>query len=212
MNMYLSDNNPENENQFDRKYQSPYHVLKTLADIPNEEWLEFQAICSPRAYQKNDYFAESGKETELIGYCISGLFRLYYETSEGEDYNKSFCAENEFISSYSSLLLSSPSILSIQALEPSELIVFRYTDWINIQERHICWERIGRKLAEAAFIKKEGRERKLLLQSAKINYQNFLEEYPNLHERIPLYHIASYLGITSVALSRIRRKIAEKKS
>ena len=77
----------------------------------------------------------------------------------------------------------------------------------KLYERHACWERLGRKNAENLALVKESREKELLLDSLEIRYRRFLKEFPGLADRIPQYHIASYLGVTDVALSRIRKKI-----
>ena len=66
------------------------------------------------------------------------------------------------------------------------------------------WERLGRLLTEQLYIKKEQREAEFLLDDAPTRYRNFQKQYPGLEDRLPQYHVASYLGITPVALSRIR--------
>jgi CRP-like cAMP-binding protein len=100
-----------------------------------------------------------------------------------------------------------PSYFSVQSLADSELITFRYKDFQALYDRHVCWERLGRIIAEQLFINKETRERELLLLSAEARYRMFLERYGHLSGQIPQYHVASYLGITPVALSRIRRSL-----
>lgn len=74
----------------------------------------------------------------------------------------------------------------------------------SLYKRHRCWETLGRKLAEGLYIKKEMKERLLLMNTAEERYLQFLKEFPGLEKRVPQYHIASYLGITPVSLSRIR--------
>jgi CRP-like cAMP-binding protein len=68
-------------------------------------------------------------------------------------------------------------------------------------------QQLNCKIAESLFIKKERREATLLLDDAKTRYLNFLEEYPGLETRLKQYHIASYLGITPVSLSRVRAQL-----
>jgi CRP-like cAMP-binding protein len=136
-----------------------------------------------------------------------GLFRLYYTTPDGAEYNKNFCGQNEFVASYSSLLMNKPAYFSIQALMDGELLVVRFQDFEALCDRHACWEKLGRKISERMFISKEKRERELLMYSAEERYRQFLGQYKHLENRIPQYHIASYLGITPVALSRIRRRL-----
>lgn len=184
-----------------------YERLGSGTAIPSEEWDAFAAITERRIVPKLRHFVEAGDCTEAVGFCIGGLFRLYYTTPDGVEFNKSFCASGEFVASYGALLQGIPSYFSIQALMDSELVVFRYHDYKALYDRHPCWERLGRLIAEQLFVSKETRERELLLLSAEDRYRLFLERYGPVAAAIPQYHIASYLGITPVALSRIRRRL-----
>jgi len=73
-----------------------------------------------------------------------------------------------------------------------------------VYSKHPALNRVGRILVEHAWIGKERRETQLIMLNASERYRAFREEYPGLEQRIPQYHIASYLGITPVQLSRIR--------
>jgi CRP-like cAMP-binding protein len=99
-----------------------------------------------------------------------------------------------------------PARFSIQALEESHLLVCNLQPVVELFDQHRCWERLGRKLAEQLYIKKETREAEFLLDDAETRYNNFQRAYPGLEHRLAQYHVASYLGITPVALSRIRRR------
>ncbi|MBP1993222.1 Crp/Fnr family transcriptional regulator [Paenibacillus eucommiae] len=183
-------------------------LLKRFSDdIPDTEWQWFLTQLQRQKLGKNDYFIRSGEHARSIAFCVEGLFRFYYDSEQGKEVNKSFCGRGEFVAAFSALLLKVPSSLHIQALEDSDLLIVSYDVFVSLYERHICWERLKNRLVEKLFIKKEQREKELLLCSAEQRYHIFVEEYPELHERIPQYHIASYLGITPVALSRIRRRM-----
>ncbi len=67
----------------------------------------------------------------------------------------------------------------------------------------------GRKVAEQLYIKGSQRTFSLITKTAEERYLEFIEEYPNLLQRIPLKYLASYLGVTPVSLSRIRNKVAK---
>ena len=71
----------------------------------------------------------------------------------------------------------------------------------------LAWANFGRMYMETIAVRKAKREAAFLLDSAERRYLDFLQESPELAERLPLYHIASFLGITDVALSRIRKRI-----
>ncbi|GMK39314.1 cAMP-binding protein [Paenibacillus sp. CCS19] len=178
-----------------------------LVEIPDEERVVFRTLIERKTIPAQSHFVLIGEPTADIGFCLSGLFRLYYTTPDGIEYNKNFCGKNEFIAAYSSLLMKEPAYFSIQALMDSELLVVPFRNFETLFDRHACWEKLGRKIAEGMFISKERRERELLMLSAEERYRLFLGRYQHLENRIPQYQIAAYLGITPVALSRIRRRL-----
>ncbi len=181
--------------------------IHTLAEIPEKEWIYIQSFFKEEHFDKGDHLLRAGEIPEYIYFCISGLVRMYYTTENGVEYNKSFCQKNEFVTSYSAGLLRIPSLLSIQTLESSDFVALPFTILPNLLERHPSWERLNRKLVEMLYIKKEQKEMQLLLLSAEQRYRAFLDEYSHQEKNIPNYHIASYLGITPVALSRIRSSL-----
>jgi len=191
----------------DSIWETAYARLQQIAPIPESEWEQFRKACSIQTVAKHAHWVREGESFDSIALCAKGLFRLYYTTSDGGEYNKSFCSAHDFVASYGALLAGAPSHFSIQALADSRLLTVRYSDFRSFYDRHPCWERFGRILVEQLYMKKELREREFLLLSAEARYLKFLERYGELEALIPQYHIASYLGITPVALSRIRRKL-----
>ncbi len=131
-------------------------------------------------------------------------FVFFYQTADGKEFNKSFVAENQFLAAYSAFLTQSTPRYSIQALEDSHLLVADLKAIVSLFDERSCWERLGRVFTEQLFIRKETREAEFLLDDAKTRYQTFLGTFGALEDRLPQYHFASYLGITPVALSRIR--------
>jgi CRP-like cAMP-binding protein len=158
-------------------------------------------------FEKNDYLIRAGDVAKNFYFIIEGLVRFFYSTEDGKEFNKSFAVENGYAGSFHSLILQAPCGFFIQTLERTNTLVLPNQLLRELYERHSCWERLGRRNAENMVMVKEAREKELLLDSLESRYRRFLKEYPGLADRIPQYHIASYLGVTNVALSRIRRKI-----
>lgn len=184
-----------------------YTELNKMVSIPSEEWDFFTQIISQRNISKHNHFVKAGEAPESVAFCVKGLFRLYYTTPDGNEFNKNFCSKGDFVTSYSALLQNSPSHLSIQALSDSLLIIFPFREFQALYTRHACWERLGRIIAENLFLHKEMREQELLMLSAEDRYRLFMKRLGPMSKQIPQYHIASYLGITPVALSRIRKRL-----
>jgi CRP-like cAMP-binding protein len=158
-------------------------------------------------FGKNNYLVSAGDVANNFYFIIEGLVRFFYSTEDGKEFNKHFAMEDGFAGSFHSLVLHEPCGFFIQALEMTKTLVLPNQLLHKLYNRHSCWERLGRKNAESLVIIKEAREKELLLDSLETRYRRFLREYPGLADRINQYHIASYLGVTNVALSRIRRKI-----
>ncbi len=182
-------------------------VINQIAPIPESEWNDFKQHVDWRTLEKNEILLHNDESCEHVYFCQSGLLRMYYTTEEGLDFNKSFITSNHFFTSYSSMILDLSSFFSIQAMEATEIAFFSKKTLDQLFLRHRCWETLGRKLVENLYVKKELKERQLLLHSAEERYRIFLSEFPDLEHRIPQYHIASYLGISPVSLSRIRKEM-----
>lgn len=178
-----------------------------MTPIPTGELKKAEAIFHPLRLDKGHFFVRAGATPQTLGFVISGLLRLYYIDKEGNDFTKSFCMENSFVAAYSALLLAEPSRLFTETVEDTVLLAANYDAYNTLSNGHHCWQIINRKLAETLFIKKEKRESELLLDDATSRYLKFLADYPGLEARLKQYHIASYLGITPVTLSRIRAQL-----
>ena len=178
-----------------------------VADMSDTSWDKGVHIFSYRTCDKNEYRLRAGAICTHFYLVLKGVLRQFYTTAEGREFNKSFSLQDEPCGSFHSALTKMPSRFSIQALEDCQLLCFCFDDLNLLFDSDPHWARLGRRAAEMQTLINEEREASFLLDSAPTRYQNFLEQYPGLEDRIPHYHIASYLGITNVALSRIRKKL-----
>jgi CRP-like cAMP-binding protein len=178
-----------------------------MASVPESEWEDFVQHLSERTFEKNAYLVRSGDVANNFYFIVKGMVRFFYSTKDGKEFNKHFAMENGLAGSFHSLVRGEPCQFFIQALERTETIILPNRVLNEFYDRHACWERLGRKTAEHLVFIKEAREKELLLDSLETRYQRLLKEFPGLADRMPQYHIASYLGVTDVALSRIRKKI-----
>ncbi|HLR26832.1 MAG TPA: Crp/Fnr family transcriptional regulator [Fodinibius sp.] len=183
-------------------------TLKQWVDLPDAQWNELAAIFHPKTVAKDDYLLHTGDEVYELYYVGEGLLRIYYLNERGKESNKAFPAQGGFAGPLATALLKMPSRYGIQALEDSVLLTTQYDDYFNLLDQHPLFDRLGRKILEWLLGRRELREQSLLQQSAKERYLDFIERYSSLLNRIPQYHIASYLGITDVSLSRLRSELS----
>ena len=185
-------------------------LLKTLqdwADIPSDQWHDLLPQLEERKIRKGEFFLQSGQTASEIGFLITGYCRQFYTNKDDQEFNHSFVFENELMGGYPSLLRKRASTYSIQAMEDCDLLVIKWEEFESFFNRHICWERLVRKVAEKNYLQKIQRESAFLLKDARERYLEVCEYEPDVISRVPQYHLASYLGITASALNRIIKKI-----
>lgn len=175
--------------------------------LPDKRIDELLSIGKEKSIVSSDYFIRAGETPIKIAYVFKGLFRYVYINDNGDEFTKAILSENNFISSYSAMVLSKPSYFSIEALENSQLLEITWSDFNQLKENDIFWVKFLMKFLEKGYFTKEKRERDLLLLDAETRYKNFLTEFPGMEQRVKQGIIASYLGIQPETLSRIRRKI-----
>ncbi|BAZ13809.1 hypothetical protein NIES4071_56490 [Calothrix sp. NIES-4071] len=188
---------------------TPHQQMQTAiakwVDLAEQEWNLLASIFEVKTAQKQEYILLPGAKVHKLYFVCSGLLRFYYITDDCIESNKAFIVENTFAGSLAAYNLDLPILYGVQALEPTILLAAKFNDFVALFDRHPIFDRLGRKLAEWLLNRKELRSRSLLQQQAKERYLDFLEQYPDLVKRVPQYHIASYLGITEVSLSRLKR-------
>jgi len=150
----------------------------------------------------------AGDTLEELFFVNSGLVRYYYLTPDGKEYNKNFVSSGSVVTSLSSFLEAKPAPFFTEALEDTVLVAVPIELARNLASDDIDWERLVGRFVRALAIQKEQREASFLLKNAEQRYEAFLKDFSALAMRLPQYHIASYLGITPVALSRIRSRLA----
>lgn len=187
-------------------YESFYLILKEFADIPLDEFRKISHLFHLKRLKKNSHFKREGDKPDTFAFVVTGLFRSYYMNDQGEEYIKNFVRPNEMIAAYSSFLTGTDSIINIEALQDAVILECNFEDFFKIGTG-IHWERFRRKLAELLFVQRETREYELLTLDATDRYKKFLSKFAAIENELNDYHIASYLGITAVSFSRIKKKL-----
>nr|WP_295929025.1 Crp/Fnr family transcriptional regulator [uncultured Dyadobacter sp.] len=184
--------------------------LKNFAALTDTDINESKPFWKPRKIRKGDFFNMQSMVCNDLGLVIKGIFRIYYRDPETEnDKNLFFFSENQFVVSFRSFISRSPCWYFIEAMEDSEVVFISYKDLNGLYESNRNWAKFGRLLAELFFSYAQTRTEEFMFFSNEERYLRLLEEHPNIVERIPAYHISSYLGITNPSLSRIRKRIGK---
>jgi len=166
-----------------------------------------RGIFKPKSIRKDDFFLQNGEQSTEIGLILKGVFRSFYIDQAGNDVTKYFYMQGEILLSYYAHLSQTESKYSIQALEDSEILVTNISAFEKVVEENYQLLLFYKKMVDVMLVKKEKHASSFTLLSSTQRYQQFLTDYPNLEKRIKQYQLASYLGMTPVTLSRIRKKL-----
>jgi CRP-like cAMP-binding protein len=189
-----------------------YSLLKVTIDayyaLSDKTWEEFQKICTIQVLKKNEYAFDTNQKVNAISFVYKGLFRTSSINEKGEELNKNFFWETRFYGPVVAMLKNTNPDSAVQALEDSIVVNINYEKY-----RELFYKYEDLKLFHILYLEKHWIIQKdeiaysLVLEDARTRYERFLDEFSNITSRIPLYHVALFLGISPTHLSRIRKEI-----
>jgi CRP-like cAMP-binding protein len=184
------------------------NTLQQLVSISKKDSAIYQDCFQVKHYKKGDFFLQEGQVCRHMGLIESGLMR-HYINQDGRERTFSFVNEKRFLCNYESFKTQSPSSRIIQALEDTIIHVATFENFEYLYEHTQSGDRIGRLVLGMVHIKLEKELTSFYTHTPEQRYQKFIEEYPDLQQRISQYHIASFVGVKPPSLSRIRKRIIE---
>jgi CRP-like cAMP-binding protein len=177
--------------------------LSTFYKADGEAWEALGTLCFEGNVSKGKDLQPIGHTCRTIYINVEGLLRIYY-FKDGIDITESFEKENSVVARVESLFSGRASRKGIQAVEDTTYVSISAPPLFDLYDQYPSLERLFRKVFEAGYVKTVNRIESLQFHTAEERYRQLMEEKPDILQRAPLKHIASYLGITQVSLSRIR--------
>lgn len=159
-----------------------------------------------RKVKRKQYILQEGDICKYFTYVVEGCFKMYGVDPSGSEHNLLFAAEDEWITDLDSLHKERPSQLFIEAVEPATILQISKGDLWYLYTNYPKFDRNFRVIIEDKYIELQNRLLQTFSTTAYQRYESFLEQYPNLANRLPNTQIASYLGITPEFLSKIRNE------
>lgn len=160
---------------------------------------------SVSTYKKDSYLVKPDTTAKSLFFLQEGLVRSFYQ-KDYKEINTEFFFENEYLTAFTSFLTGEQTKLYFQCLEDCEIISIPKDVIDQMLITNHKWHILLNEILKTEYIKKCRRESSFLLLDSNERYLYFLEQFPESDQRIPLFHIASYLGISPETLSRIRSK------
>jgi CRP/FNR family transcriptional regulator, anaerobic regulatory protein len=180
--------------------------IQSLVPLKSEEEQAFLKILEVREFKKKEFLLQEGKICKKVSFINSGCMRLFY-TAEGIENTIQFFFGNSWYTDYASFLTGQPTAENMQALETCEVVQFKKEDLYKLFNQYPIFDRVGRVMAENAFLSLSQLNKMLTTEEPQQRYLNLIKQRPDVVEKIPQHYIASYLGVKPESLSRIRKRI-----
>jgi len=177
------------------------------------EWSLFQSKLKIVQYKKGDIIHHIGDKSEKLLFINSGLARAYIIGEDGKDYTWAIYFNdanasmiNLFVVDYDSFISQKSSMLEIEALEDCELVSVDYEDVEFVYAKLKKGERFGRLMSQEAYSYLHNLLIDRQIKTGLERFKEFMNKTPHLLQKVPQYHIATFLGITPQHLSRLKKE------
>jgi CRP/FNR family transcriptional regulator, anaerobic regulatory protein len=190
--------------------QLVYDFFKQYQSVTKEQCAELAGYLKETKLKRGEYFIETGHIATHFGLITEGVMQNCIVQNNGKERVQYFLAEGTVVSNSASFDLQAPSKLSVRAITNCRLLTMDFITFKKLN-REIDWlHRLISPLSSIVLHDYLKEYADLLRMSQQERYTTFLAKNPKLIHRIPLVMVASYLGMSSQSLSRIRAKVQKK--
>lgn len=186
--------------------------INKFVTLTDEEGQVFSACFKEVKIKKRQFIVQPDFTARYRNYVLQGAFRAYVVSDEGQEHTITFAIDDWWITDYNSYIFQQPATMFVVALEDSVIFQIDYEKEQALKSSNHKFETFFRIIAERGLAFQQRRVISNLTQTAEKRYENFVTKYPQIVQRVPQYALASYLGMTTEFLSRIRNKRVSKKS
>lgn len=192
---------------FSNKIEHLKMITQSFCGMSNEDFAISTPFWVEGSFKKGDFYNEYKNVCKYMGFVLSGVFRVYkVDEHSGTERNMLFFTNNQFMSSFKSFLNQTACEYYTQSVTDAELLYIHYDHLQHLYRSSAAWERFGRIFAESALDAVMSNTEGFLFKTPEARYLEMLKVHPDIFQSVPLYHIASYLGIEAPSLSRIRKR------
>lgn len=194
-------------------YDILYKHFNKYVTISEEDFEICKSLFRYKKFRKHQYILQNGEVSRNETFILSGCTRTYEVDDNGQEHIIQFGLKTWWVGDLHSFLTNSPSRYNIDCLQDTEVLQIPRAEMEKLYEKVPKLERFFRILIQKAYIAAMDRIYSNLSKPAIQRYDEFIEKYPEIEQRVPNHQIASFLGITPQSLSRIRsQSIARKKT
>lgn len=181
-----------------------------IALSPTDE-AAIASLVTPRSFKKGQFITSEGEINRYTNFITQGSARVYYLDLDGQEHVIQLGIQNWWVGDYPSFISQQPGYLYTEALQPTEILAFSYENMQILYEQLPGMERFFRLITQKAYAAFQQRMLQNLSMDAEQRYLAFHHTYPDLEQQIAQKHVASYLGMSAEFLSKIKKRVLQKK-
>jgi len=194
------------------KSQSLIEHIQKLISLTETEQKELLDSFKIKVVKKRQFIIQPDFVAKSRNYVLKGALRAYVIGDQGQDHTIQFAIEDWWITDYNSYIYQQPATMFVMAIEDSIILQIDFETEQKLKSKNHKYETFFRITAERTAAYMQRRIISNLTNSAEERYEIFLKKYPDLAQRVPQYVLASFLGMTTEYLSRLRNQRNEQKS
>jgi CRP-like cAMP-binding protein len=187
------------------------HISSRIS-FSEEEIQEFVSCFKVTKVKKRQFIIQPDFVAKYRNYVVDGAFRAYVVADEGEEHTIQFAVEDWWISDYNSYIYQQPASMFVIAIEESIILQIDFESEQKLKASNPKFETFFRIMAERSFAGMQRRLISNLTKTAEERFTEFEQNYPKIANRVPQYALASFLGMTTQYLSKLRNTRVYKKS
>ena len=184
-------------------------LIRQAIDISDEEAKIVEDCIPVKNFKKGTILLREGQVSKESYQNLSGLIRKYY-IIDGNEVTTNFYEEGTSIASFTSLQQKTPAKHDFECIEDCRLAILNKDKEKDLIEKVPKYEALCRTSVEEDLGKQQDSLAAYLISSPEQRYLSLLNDKPKLLNRVPLYYLASYIGVKPESLSRIRKRVTKK--
>jgi CRP-like cAMP-binding protein len=177
--------------------------IEKIIPLTDEEFNHILTYFTIKKLKKHQFLVQEGDLVPNDHFVTKGLLKSYYINAEGKERIMQFAMEDWWITDYQAFFNESKATLNIDCIEDTEVLCISAINREKLCANVHKMEHFFRKKSNSGYVALQRRILSLLNNNAKERYEQFLEQYPVLYQKVPKTLIASYLGVSRETLSRL---------